>query len=108
LKEIPMSIAPITPGDVAAGAAGAVPDFVLQAFNELLAQKARNGSARITQNEVIERIISLSPTPLPRQQIFDKNWLDVESIYRAAGWKVRYDKPGYCENYDAYFEFKKA
>lgn len=42
-----------------------------------------------------------------RQFIFDKHWLDIEDTYRKAGWNVEYDKPGYCENYDAYFVFSK-
>jgi hypothetical protein len=31
--------------------------------------------------------------------------LDIEPIYREAGWIVEYDKPAYCENYDANFTF---
>ena len=34
-------------------------------------------------------------------------WLDVEGIYRKAGWDVEYDSPGYCEDYPATFKFRK-
>ena len=33
--------------------------------------------------------------------------MDIESIYRADGWGVYYDKPGYNETYTATFEFTK-
>ncbi len=39
--------------------------------------------------------------------VCDNHWLDVEDVYREAGWVVEYDKPGYCESYEATFTFKK-
>ncbi|ETX13554.1 hypothetical protein OCH239_09755 [Roseivivax halodurans JCM 10272] len=105
-----MAIAPITPDEVATGA-GAVPDVVLAAFNGLLAERARNGRSRFTQNEVIARIqegVEAAGSKISRQEIFAKHYLDVESIYRAAGWQVRYDAPGYNESYEAFFEFSTA
>jgi hypothetical protein len=42
-----------------------------------------------------------------RAVVFDKGWLDVESIFRAEGWKVKYDKPAYCETYKAFFVFSR-
>ncbi|WP_027234375.1 hypothetical protein [Leisingera caerulea] len=101
-----MTLAPITPEEVKAGAAGAIPEFVLEAFNALLAQKARNGRATIYQDEVIDLILQKAPEPTSRDMIFNRNWLDVESIYRSAGWNVTYDKPAYCETYKAHFIFK--
>ena len=32
-------------------------------------------------------------------------WFDFEDIYRGQGWKVKFDKSGYCESYDDSFEF---
>ncbi len=32
-------------------------------------------------------------------------WLNVEELYRAQGWTVTYDKPGYNESYPATFTF---
>jgi len=43
---------------------------------------------------------------LNRAEIFDKGWLNVEEVYRAAGWAVEYDKPGFNESYSATFTFK--
>lgn len=42
-----------------------------------------------------------------REQIYENRWLDIEDSYRAVGWHVEYDKPGYCESYEATFTFKR-
>ncbi len=42
-----------------------------------------------------------------RKQLFEKGWLDVEPIFKKAGWDVEYDKPGYNESYPATFKFSR-
>lgn len=81
------------------------PDDVLTAFNMIIAQNYRNGVSRFEQSEVVAAIIAL--TGKPRNHIFDNHWLDVETVYRRAGWKVEYDKPGYNETYEPTFTFTK-
>lgn len=39
-------------------------------------------------------------------ELYKKHQLDIEEVYRKAGWVVSYDKPAYNENYDAIFTFK--
>ena len=43
---------------------------------------------------------------LERALIFKKGWLNVEEMYREAGWQVTYDRPAYNETGYAYFYFK--
>jgi len=93
---------PIRPDEVAQ--AKVFPKAVFAAFNELIAEKYQSRRAVIRQDAVIERILAKDPT-LRRGDIFDKGWLDVEDLYRAQGWIVEYDKPGYCETYEATFTF---
>ena len=59
-----------------------------------------------TQNTLIDYCLKYAPDEVNRQTIFKNSWLDIEPIYRRAGWLVKYDKPGYCENYLANFTFK--
>lgn len=104
---------PVRPEDIKANTA--FPDFVIQAFNDLITENLRNGVAYVLQEDIIKRIIaaqlpaSVSSSQISqlRSQIFSKRWLDVESVYRDAGWKVYYDKPGYNESYNAYFKFTR-
>lgn len=93
---------PATPEDILALKRRLIPSFVLDAFNELIAENYRAGSAIVDQDEVVTRIhAKMGPGE------FDRHWLDVEPLFRQAGWKVEYDKPGYNENYPAKFIFTK-
>jgi hypothetical protein len=101
---------PITPAEVAEYQAKIFPAEVFDAFNELIAKDFVNGSSTVKQPAVkaliIEKIAANTPageTPRP----FEYKWLNIEEVYRKAGWKVEYDKPGYNETYDAYFVFRK-
>ncbi len=99
-----MTAKPITPSEVNKKKVELLPDAVLEAFNELIAENWDGVSSTVLQKTVVERIVSKGYSS---DQVFDNHWLDVEDVYRGAGWKVEYDKPGYCESYDAYFVFRK-
>ncbi len=79
------------------------PDFVIQAFNECISESQIKRTKVVTQENVIDRIIKLGN--VTKKDVFENHWLDVEEHYRKAGWKVRYDRPGFNEDYKAYFEF---
>lgn len=98
-------VKPITPAEAEKGTAK--PDFVIKAFNDLIAHNMHNGQARFTQYEVIQRIAQEAGFQLLVSDIYSSGWLDVEPLYREAGWTVEYDKPGYCETYKAFFIFRK-
>ncbi len=102
----------ISPDQVAAQKAKQFPDFVFNAFNELIASNFSNGRAIVYQNEVIKRMLEIAnnggyDSSLNRDLIFSRGYLNVEEVYCEAGWSVTYDKPGYNENYKANFLFKK-
>lgn len=96
----------IKPSDIPQAKARAIPDAVIEVVNDILARKFTNGRATIKQCEIINELVANHG--MTRNHIFENGYLNFEEIYRAQGWKVRYDKPAYCENYDAYFEFKEA
>lgn len=101
-------IAAIKPSEIAEAKAKTFPNFVMKTWNEMIAKKMGATSAHITQDEIVKALIEASPEMIDRSTVFDNMWLDVEDIYRAAGWKVDYDKPGYNESYGAYFKFSVA
>lgn len=80
------------------------PDFVIQAFNECIAESQVNRSGIVLQKDVVKRIMKLGNVR-NSQKVFDEHWLDVEDHYRKAGWTVKFDKPAYNESYEARFEF---
>lgn len=100
---------PITPSEVTGRKAEIMPPEVIASFNDLIA-KGWNGSySKVSQPEVVALICTKMglETLDERRQVFDDNWLDVESIFEASGWDVEYDKPGYDESYDASFKFSR-
>jgi len=90
---------PISPKDIPAAKAVVIPPEVFDAVNELLAAKCVNGGAIIKQHEIADAI---------KEKLGEckMEWLNFEEVYREAGWGVKYDKPAYCETYDAFFEFR--
>lgn len=94
---------PITPDEVVAVKKVMLPKKVFDAFNALIARNFYGNSAVVRQDEVVALLVA---NGLSRGDIFAKHWLDVEDVYRAAGWIVEYDKPGFNETYEPTFTFK--
>lgn len=111
-------IKPISPEQAAEKKLASIPEFVIDAVNELLIEGASTGSYRVilNQSEVVTRIITKANeeaadsliTKIERAEVFDRGWLDFEPLFRRAGWKVDYDRPGYNESYEAHWIFNKA
>jgi len=97
---------PFSPDQVADRKSKEIPDYVFDVWDTLIATAWNGSTARVVQNVAIEALLKHTASG-DRKEVFDKGWLDIEEIYRAVGWKVHYDKPGYNETYDAYFVFKK-
>ena len=110
-KTISGEVKPITPDEVVLLKEAMIPDEVIEAFNECIAENWKGSYAIVKQKYVVEKImkkfLAANKDPHIKNDITDNHWLDVEDIFRAAGWEVKYDGPGYNESYDATFEFRK-
>jgi hypothetical protein len=93
-------IKPIRPSEV--DKTTVIPEAVIEAFNELITKNYLNGFSKVEVSEVC-RLIS-EKMAINQSQV-NSLWLNVEDIYRKAGWLVVYDAPGYNENYVAFFTF---
>lgn len=96
---------PITPDEVAAQKSKLIPDYVIKCFNDLIVKNWNGYSSTILQKHIVVEISDAGK--VTRQFIQDQKYLDVEPIFEEAGWNVAYDKPGYCEVYEAKFIFTK-
>ena len=96
------NVAPIKPKDVVSVKAKSFPPEVIEVFNELIAKNYSNGSSTVLHKHVVDALVKKG---LKKDDIYDNHWLDVEEIFEKNGWDVFYDKPGYCESYDASFKF---
>lgn len=96
-------VKPITPDEVADKKLNVFPDAVFETFNTLISQKAvGKRSIRIETKEAVDLMVKKG---LKEDDIFENGWLNIEDVYRQAGWKVEYDKPAYNENYEPHFTF---
>jgi hypothetical protein len=116
-------VKPITPQE--ASLKLELPAAVIRAFNRLISERFTVNGCRITQTDAMTAVLEelkkdgvtkTNPRPLDSddlkvplcaQDVVNRGWLDVEPVYRNAGWHVEYDKPGYNEDYEAFFIFKK-
>ena len=100
-----MQVKPITPQEAQEKFVKRVPDIIIETINDLIVKhyNPNNGEAIVKQDEILDNVCS--EETFTRNQVFKNHWLDVEDLYRSQGWTVYYDKPAYCENYDAYFKF---
>jgi hypothetical protein len=94
---------PITPAEARGKKKESIPPEVFEVFNQLLTEKYAE-DITITQNEVMTMILKALPN-VKRQQVFDRGWLDIEDVYRSAGWAVEYEKPAYNESGEAFWTF---
>ena len=100
-----MTVEPLKPADVVDAKESSMPDAVMDVWNTHIAKNFLNGKAHILQDAVIVDL--MHALDVSRAQVFATGWLDIEDIFRAVGWRVDYDKPGYNEDYAASFTFTK-
>ncbi len=99
-------IKPISPDEVVEQKIKSMPDAVIEIWNTAIAKRWTGlGTVTIRQDAIVDELKVL--TNGNRNAVLTNGWLDIEELYRAQGWKVNYDKPGYNESYGAFFEFSK-
>jgi hypothetical protein len=98
-------VKPISPDEIVGLKKTIFPDAVIETWNLVIAKNYIEGSSRFTQDEIMAALVET--LKYDRATIFDLKYLDVEDIYRAEGWSVEYDRPGYNESYAANFTFRK-
>jgi len=99
-----MTTGPLKPSEIRAAKRATIPDEVFAAFNEAIARAWDGHQATVKQADVVAVIVHAMH--IPRDELFRRHLLDVEEAYRADGWDVEYDKPGYNESYPATYTFK--
>jgi hypothetical protein len=101
-------VKPITPKAARAAKMHIIPEFVFQAFNDMVTKKLEGRCAYFLEKDVVAQILVTAQAaefPTTKEAIYANNWLDVEDVYRKAGWTVEYDSPAYNESYASSFKF---
>ena len=99
-------VLPITPEEASHEQLNRIPDFVIEIVNNLIVEDFSlcTKSAVVRQKDIIAELRKLGYTD---DTVFSKRWLDIETIYKEAGWNVEYDSPAYNETYSPVFKFSK-
>ena len=103
-------VKPISPDDINEGKLTHLPDSILEALNKLITQEFNGRIATIKQEKIVEvfMLAGANGAPLTRNDIFEKGYLNFVPLYRASGWKIDIDRPGYNESYDTVYTFEKS
>lgn len=99
---------PIKPDEILDNRENIIHPNIFVVINDMLKKKYThyNTSVDIKQNDIIKAFLEITPD-FKRQQIFDEHHLDFEEVYRQYGWSVKFDQPGWDENYDTRYTFTK-
>ena len=103
---------PITPAQIEKYKRRAVPRQVIQAFNQLIAERWDGSRSHVLQEDAVDRIIALMK-PLDddafTKRLYDRHWLDIERLYRKVGWSVLYQPADQAKGIKKpYFDFTKG
>lgn len=100
-------IKPISPKDIDDAKSSTVHPKMIEAANNLIVKNWHGYSASFKLKELVAEFARIYEGETTESRVYKEQNLDIEDVFRKAGWKVHYDSPGYCEDYDAYFEFTK-
>lgn len=99
-----------TPEEVRAQKVNFIPPEIIEAVNELLAEKYNGTSASMFMEDIIvlaKRKMKLNHSAGADSDFCEKGWMDFEPIFENAGWHCECDSPGYNESYRTHFKFKR-
>jgi hypothetical protein len=74
-----------------------LPDRVLEVWNNEITKAFNGRCAHIEHRDIVEAlVVSLN---LPGTHAVKREWLNIEPIFEAAGWNVRYNRLGQKETH---------
>ena len=99
---------PISPEEIEKNKKEFIYPIILETVNTILAERYSKGrSVIIKLDEITDAFFKAHPE-VKREKAFDRHLFDIEDVYRAEGWEVKFDSPSYGDSdFDSYFEFKK-
>jgi hypothetical protein len=95
-------VKPITPREVVIKKEQSLPNEVIDVFNELIAENFNGRCSIVMQDDAAKRIALKMNVSV--DHLYKNRLLDVETVFRKAGWKVEYNNP-FNESYKAFFIF---
>ncbi len=72
------------------------PDEAIEVFNSLIRGSWDGRQAKVDQKTAATLIAE--KMGMPREEVFARKYLDIEGVFRDAGWEVTYEKPALNED----------
>ena len=95
-------INPISPNEINIE----LPDFVVQAVNNLLKEKYRGGEVTLTAKEIITEGKKIGGDAA-MVDWYEKKYMDFEEVFEVVGWTVSYHSPDRGgSDFESFYRFK--
>lgn len=110
------NVKPFSPQDARQNKILVLPDFFLNAINQLLSEQYRaNYEITLKAKDIIARAEQLRTNPdgdytsssAAPLNYYSSGYMDFKSVYEDAGWIVKYITPDYTESFDSYYTFEE-
>ncbi len=96
---------PIKPEDLDLLKEESIPEWVFELFNNAIVKDWDGKESVVKQWQIVRDMVASGKCL--ENDIFDKGYLDVESVYRKVGWNVVYKKADYFDRNSSSFLFSK-
>ncbi|MEO6304519.1 MAG: hypothetical protein ABIP51_15270 [Bacteroidia bacterium] len=98
---------PITPKELKEDFITTMPDCIIEGVNNAIINNSKGKTYFTIKQVLIElEIIIASNGEISKSEIYDKGYMDFETLFEKAGWEIKYVSPDYTESFDPYFIFK--
>lgn len=92
---------PMSPDEIGEHRKQVIPAVVFTVVNGLIANDISHGFVRLTRGVVVSGLEAAGV------DVSSVNLVTVMETYGNVGWDVRFDRPGYSESYEPFWEFRK-
>lgn len=98
---------PITPKELAKKVGCHIPKDIIKAFNNYLEENSELDDNVVTCRIELDAIVKYITkcTNFSSNDLYDKNYLDVEPVFRRAGWEVTFHKSPYYDTSPSFYVF---
>ncbi len=103
-----MKITPLTPHEAVEQKLEDVPEKVLNCWNKIIKSHSSKTNSSVTSRFTLDELAEMISSEMVCS--FDtaksNGWFDLEPLFVKSGWKVKFHKASYGDDFDSYFYFE--